>query len=70
LQIKRPTKSIKRVKKISARTRTFFIVSNIKSVDHCVLSIDQDKTVCKTIEKIASDFGATYDLSFANGGPK
>ena len=43
-------------------------VINIKSVDHCVLSIDQDRTVCKTIEKIALDFGETYDLSFANGG--
>ena len=45
-----------------------FIVSNIKSVDHCALSIDQDRTVCKTIEKIAQDFGQEYELSFANGG--
>ena len=45
-----------------------FIVSNIKSVTHCILSIDTDRTVCKTIEKIAQDFGADYDLSFANGG--
>jgi D-beta-D-heptose 7-phosphate kinase/D-beta-D-heptose 1-phosphate adenosyltransferase len=45
-----------------------FIVSNIKSVDHCILSIDQDRTVCKTIEKIAQDFGTDYELSFANGG--
>ena len=45
-----------------------FIVSNIKSVAHCILSIDTDRTVCKTIEKIAQDFGADYDLSFANGG--
>lgn len=44
------------------------IVSNIKSVDHCILSIDQDRTVCKTIEKIALDFGNDFDLSFANGG--
>ena len=40
-----------------------FIVSNIKSVDYCILSIDQDRTVCKTIEKIALDFGEKYDLS-------
>ena len=45
-----------------------FIVSNIKSVDHCVLSIDEDRTVCRTIEKIALDFNAEYELSFANGG--
>ena len=42
-----------------------FIVSNIKSVDHCILSIDQDRTVCQTIEKIAQDFGKEYELSFA-----
>ena len=45
-----------------------FIVSNIKSVDLCILSIDNDRTVCKTIEKIAKDFGDVYDLIFANGG--
>ena len=45
-----------------------FIVSNIKATDHCVLSIDQDRTVCKTIEKIVQDFGHEYELSFANGG--
>jgi hypothetical protein len=44
-----------------------FIVSNIKSVDHCVLSIDQDRTVCKTIETIALDFGNDYELCYANG---
>jgi cytidyltransferase-like protein len=45
-----------------------FIVSNIKAVDHSILSIDEDRTLCGTIEKIALDFGADYDLSFANGG--
>ena len=45
-----------------------FIVSNIKSVDHCVLFIDQDRTICKTIEKIAQDFAQEYELNFANGG--
>ena len=45
-----------------------FIVSHIKAVDHCLLSIDQDRTVCKTIEKIAKDFGELYELNFANGG--
>ena len=32
------------------------------------MSTDQDRAVCKTVEKIALDFGETYDLSFANGG--
>ena len=30
------------------------IVSNIKAVDKAILSIDTDRTVCKTIESIAS----------------
>ena len=45
-----------------------FIVSNIKSVDHCILSIDKDRTVIKTIEKISQDYAKEYDLNFANGG--
>ena len=32
------------------------------------MSIDQDRTVCKTIEKIGLDYGGFYELSFANGG--
>ena len=43
-------------------------VSIIKSVNHCILSIDDDRTVCKTIEKIVLDFGEEYELSCANGG--
>lgn len=44
------------------------IVSNIKSVDKAILSIDKDRTVCATIEKIANEFEESYNLAFANGG--
>ena len=44
------------------------IVGNIKAIDKAILSIDQDRTVCATIENIAKQFGADYDLAFANGG--
>ena len=44
------------------------IVSNIKAVDRVYLSVDQDRTVCQTIIKIAEELGATHDLAFANGG--
>jgi cytidyltransferase-like protein len=44
------------------------IVSNIKAVDKAILSIDQDRTVCKTIRLLANEYGADYDLAFANGG--
>ena len=61
-------RGLKGSKKFQQESERVFIVSNIKSVDHCVLSIDEDRTVCKTIEKISLDFGADYDFSFANGG--
>ena len=44
------------------------IVSNIKAVDKAILSIDTDRTVCKTIESIALQFGSEFELGFANGG--
>ena len=45
-----------------------FIVSNIKSVNHCFSFIDEYRTICKTIEKIALDFGSDYEFSFTNSG--
>ena len=44
------------------------IVSNIKAVDRAILSIDKDRTVCKTLKMIARKFGSEFDLAFANGG--
>ena len=39
-------------------------------MDHCIISIHHDRIVCKTIEKIALNFGEDYELSFSNGGDK
>ena len=61
-------RALKGSKEFQKEEERIIIVSNIKSVDHCMLSIDQDRTVCKTIEKIALEFGDTHNLSFANGG--
>ena len=61
-------RALKGSKEFQQEAERVFIVSNIKSVDHSILSIDEDRTVCKTIEKIAIDFGSEYELSFANGG--
>ncbi|MDB4642955.1 adenylyltransferase/cytidyltransferase family protein [Flavobacteriaceae bacterium] len=61
-------RALKGSKEFQQEQERVFIVSNIKSVDHTVLSIDVDRTVCRTIEKIALHFGSEYDLSFANGG--
>lgn len=59
---------LKGSKEFQDESERLLIVSNIKYVDHCFLSIDQDRTVCRTIEKIVLDFGLNYDFSFANGG--
>ncbi len=44
------------------------IVKNIKSVDKVFLSIDRNKTVCNTIEKIFNEFNMKFEIYFANGG--
>tara|TARA_B100000767_G_scaffold196544_1_gene183533 strand:+ start:447 stop:872 length:426 start_codon:yes stop_codon:yes gene_type:complete len=61
-------RALKGSKEFQQEAERIFIVSNIKSVDYCFLSIDEYRTVCKTIEKIALDFGSKHELSFANGG--
>ena len=45
-----------------------FIVSNIKSIDRVFLSIDEDRTVCATIQQIHEQLHHDYQLAFANGG--
>ena len=44
------------------------IVINIKAVDKAIISIDQDRSVCESIRQITEQYGAHYDLAFANGG--
>lgn len=44
------------------------IVSELRVVDYVELSIDNDRTVCKTLEKVFKDFKIKYSLHFANGG--
>jgi cytidyltransferase-like protein len=61
-------RSLKGSKEFQDEQERIFIVSNIKSVNKAILSIDQDRTVCSTIEKIADEYGQNYLLSFANGG--
>lgn len=47
------------------------ILKNIKGVEKAILSVDDDKTVCKTIEKICNDINKEeYNIIFANGGDK
>ena len=61
-------RAIKGSKEFQEETERLFIVSNLKAVDHTLLSIDSDRTVCATIALIAETYGKTYELTFANGG--
>ena len=61
-------RSLKGSKKFQEEDERMFIVSNIKAVDKVILSIDNDSTVCKTLNQIFIDFGLEYELYFANGG--
>lgn len=61
-------RDLKGSKAFQTEDERVLIVSNIKAVDKALLSIDKDRTVCASLKKIAKDYGANYDLSFANGG--
>jgi D-beta-D-heptose 7-phosphate kinase/D-beta-D-heptose 1-phosphate adenosyltransferase len=61
-------RTLKGSKEFQDEEERMIIVSNIKAVDQAVLSIDQDRTVCETLRKIAEEFGEEFDLVFANGG--
>jgi cytidyltransferase-like protein len=61
-------RKLKGSKEFQNEDERVFIVSNIKSVDKVFLSIDQDRTVCKTISHIHQKLYADFELAFANGG--
>ena len=61
-------RELKGSKKFQDENERLFIVSNIKAVNKVILSIDNDRSVCKTIESIAYEFGENFNLGFANGG--
>lgn len=61
-------RTLKGSKEFQKEDERLFIVQHIKEVDQAFLSIDQDRTVCKTIELLHQQFGASHKLAFANGG--
>lgn len=53
----------------------YYIVSNLKCVDGAIISIDEDKTVCKSIEMIhqTTEYncnGENHSYIFAKGGDR
>lgn len=61
-------RALKGSKEFQLEDERVFIVSNIKSVDQVFLSIDEDRTVCATIQHIHEQLHHEYELAFANGG--
>ena len=61
-------RALKGSKEFQNQEERMIIVSNIKAVDKAILSVDDDRTVCATLKKIAQEYGNKYELSFANGG--
>ncbi|WP_396161745.1 adenylyltransferase/cytidyltransferase family protein [Flavobacterium sp.] len=61
-------RALKGSKSFQEEDERVFIVSNVKSVDQVFLSIDEDRTVCATLEYIHQQLHNDYQLAFANGG--
>lgn len=61
-------RALKGSKEFQNEDERLLIVSNMKSVDKAILSIDEDRTVCATLEMIAEKYGYEFELAFANGG--
>ena len=61
-------RELKGSKPFQEEEERMIIISNFKVVNRAILSIDKDRTVCKTIGRIATEFSNEYELAFANGG--
>ena len=61
-------RNLKGSKEFQDEKERMIIVSNFGVVDKVILSVDLDRTVCKTLAKIYTDLGNEYQLAFANGG--
>ena len=55
-------------KEFQKEDERMILVSNMKAVDYAILSIDEDRNVCATLEKIALEFDHSHDLTFTNRG--
>ena len=61
-------RKLKGSKEFMLEDERVLIVSQISIVDKVFLSVDQDKTVIKSIEEINNADGKEHELYFANGG--
>lgn len=61
-------RTLKGSKEFMKEGERILIIKELSIVDKVFLSVDKDKSVKKTLEKIHREFEASYDLYFANGG--
>ena len=64
-------RELKGSKEFMKEDERLLIVENLKMVDHAVMSVDEDRTVCETIRLLHDSFSAHSNktvLAFANGG--
>lgn len=61
-------RELKGSKEFMQEDERLIIVSAIGVVDKALVSIDKDKTQCATLRFLSKEYGAEYDLFFANGG--
>ena len=61
-------RNLKGSKEFMLEQERVLIVNELTVVDQVVLSVDQDRTVSNTLEKIHKDYSESYELFFANGG--
>ena len=61
-------RSLKGAKEFMLEDERCLIISSLKIVDKVFLSVDDDRTVIKTIEKIYNEISDSYNLIFGNGG--
>ena len=61
-------RKLKNSKEFMLEDERILILKELKLVDKVILSIDKDKSVCKTLEKISFELKSIFQLYFANGG--
>jgi len=61
-------RKLKGSKEFMLQEERCLIIKELSVTDIVILSIDNDRTVIKTLEKIHNEFSSSYELFFANGG--
>ncbi|MDG2146827.1 MAG: adenylyltransferase/cytidyltransferase family protein [Flavobacteriaceae bacterium] len=61
-------RALKRSKEFMLEDERAIILRELRVIDEVFISVDTDKTVCKSIEKVNSIFSKKFKLFFGNGG--